>query len=143
MNAETIKRLKAWFYLHVAPEDWSKFGSSAATVLRTFDDDPDQENALLRFVAVVTLLEVQKLDHTSAEEAALGLQIIKQRKLELQELGLTRPKISVFRMRRDELPVRPGQIPRSDANLVGSGDRRPRVSARQGKITKIFRVGII
>ena len=25
---------------------------------------------------------------------------------------LTRPKISVFRMRRDELPVRPGQIPR-------------------------------
>ena len=49
MDAETIKRLKAWFYLRLPPEHWTRFGENAEAVLRTFDDDPDQENALLEF----------------------------------------------------------------------------------------------
>ena len=39
--------------------------------------------------------------HSAPEKALEGKHVIQ-----------TRPKISVFRMRRDELPVRPGQIPR-------------------------------
>jgi hypothetical protein len=62
MDAEIIKRLKAWFYLRLPAEAWTEFGSSALQVLRTFDQDPDQENALLRFATAVILLEAQKLD---------------------------------------------------------------------------------
>ena len=61
MDAETIRRLKAWFYLRLAKEDWTQFGSSAASVLKTFDYDLDQESALLRFAEVVILLELQRL----------------------------------------------------------------------------------
>jgi hypothetical protein len=85
MDAETIKRLKAWFYLRLAPEDWSEFGSSAEAVLQTFDNDPDQENALLRFAEVVILLEIQKL-----KDPRLINSVAKQRYLELKQLGLTR-----------------------------------------------------
>jgi hypothetical protein len=88
IDAETIKRLKAWFYLRLAPEDWSKFGSSASQVLQTFDDDPDQANALLRFVEVVVLLEIRKL-----RDPRLVWQIIKQRLRELRQLGLTKEQL--------------------------------------------------
>jgi hypothetical protein len=88
MDAEIIKRLKAWFYLRLAPEDWSKFGSSASQVLQTFDNDPDQENAFLRFAEVVVLLEIQKL-----KNPLLVLQVAKQRALELKRLGLTREQL--------------------------------------------------
>ena len=88
MDAEIIKRLKAWFYLRLAPEDWTEFGSSASQVLQTFDDDPDQENALLRFAEVVVLLEMQKL-----KNPLLALRVAKQRALELKRLGLTREQL--------------------------------------------------
>jgi hypothetical protein len=91
MDAELVKRLKAWFYLRLAPEDWSKFGVSATSVLQTFDNDPDQEDALLRFAEVVILLEMQKQKNPFF--------VAKQRQLELQQLGLTREqrrKVSGF-----------------------------------------------
>ena len=91
MDAELVKRLKAWFYLRLAPEDWSKFGVNAASVLQIFDNDPDQEDALLRFAEVVILLEMQKQKNPFF--------VAKQRQLELQQLGLTREqrrKVSGF-----------------------------------------------
>ena len=89
MDAETIKRLKAWFYLRLAPEDWTEFGSSAASVPQTFDHDPDQEDALLRFAEVVILLGMQK-QKTPQRAFALA----KKRHLELKQLGLTRAQAS-------------------------------------------------
>ena len=94
MDAKLVKRLKAWFYLRLAPEDWTQFGSSAAAVLQTFDHDPDQEDALLRFAEVVVLLEMQKQKNPSH-----AFFVAKQRQLELQQLGLTREqrrKVSGF-----------------------------------------------
>jgi hypothetical protein len=94
MDAEVIKRLKAWFYLRLAPEDWSKFGASASQVLQDFDCDPDQEDALLRFAEVVVLLEMQK-----QKNLRHAFFVAKQRQLELQQLGLTieqRRKVSGF-----------------------------------------------
>ena len=94
MDAELVKRLKAWFYLRLAPEDWSKFGVSATSVLQTFDNDPDQEDALLRFAEVVVLLEMQK-----QKNLRHAFFVAKQRQLELKQLGLTREqrrKVSGF-----------------------------------------------
>ena len=88
MDAETIKRLKAWFYLRLAPEDWSEFGANASQVLQTFDNDPDQENALLRFAEVVVLLEIQRI-----KNPRLAFSVAKQRQLELRRLGLTREQL--------------------------------------------------
>jgi hypothetical protein len=69
----------------LAPEDWSEFGSSAAAVLQTFDHDPDQEDALLRFAEVVVLLEIQRI-----KNPRLAFSVAKQRVLELKRLGLTK-----------------------------------------------------
>jgi hypothetical protein len=88
MDAEVINRLKAWFYLRLAPEDWSKFGASASQVLQDFDCDPDQENALLRFADVVVLLEIRKL-----KDPRLVRQVSKRRAQELLALGLTREQL--------------------------------------------------
>jgi hypothetical protein len=89
MDAETIKRLKAWFYLRLATEDWTQFGANAEQVLQTFDHDPDQEDALLRFAEVVILLEIQK-QKTPRQAFALA----KKRHLELKQLGLTKAQAS-------------------------------------------------
>ena len=88
MDAETIKRLKAWFYLRLAPEDWSEFGANASQVLQTFDNDPDQENALLRFAEVVVLLEMQRLKNPSH-----AFSVAKHRQLELRRLGLSKEQL--------------------------------------------------
>jgi hypothetical protein len=88
MDAEIIKRLKAWFYLRLAPEDWTEFGSSAPQVLHDFDRDPNREDALLRFAEVVVLLEIQKL-----KNPRLAFSVAKQRALELKRLGLTREQL--------------------------------------------------
>jgi hypothetical protein len=92
MDAELIKRLKGWFYLRLPAEDWTQFGSSAPEVLRTFDDDPDQENALLSFAVVVIALESQQLtenwslnDHVTK---SLVTKIMEQRMGELARLGI-------------------------------------------------------
>ena len=53
--------------------------------------------------------------------------------LRILEQLLSSPKISEFRMRRDELPVRPGKFLENGANPVGSGDRRPRFAFRRPK----------
>jgi hypothetical protein len=82
MDADLIKRLKGWFYLRLSAEDWIQFGEDAPQVLRTFDDDPDQENALLRFALAVIALESQKL------RPDLGRQIMVQRMRELARLGV-------------------------------------------------------
>ena len=89
MDAELVKRLKAWLYLRIASEDWSQFGASAEAVLQTFDDDPNQEDALLRFVPAVIWLETRKL-----KDLRLVQQIMKQRKQELLALGLTREQLA-------------------------------------------------
>ena len=46
---------------------------------------------------------------------------------------IPRPKISVFRMRRDELAFGQGKFLENGANLADSGDRRPKVSANRTK----------
>jgi hypothetical protein len=84
MDADIIKRLKAWFYLRLPAEDWIQFGTSAEQVLRTFDDDPDQEYALLEFAHTVIMVEAQKLDH----DQKLSLQIAAKRLDELKRLGI-------------------------------------------------------
>lgn len=84
MDADIIKRLKGWFYLRLPAEDWTKFGSSAQQVLQTFDDDPDQDNALLRFAIVVILIEAQKLNDP---------QIMDRRLRELTRLGIDRQQL--------------------------------------------------
>jgi hypothetical protein len=48
MDTETTKRLKGWFYLRLTPDDWTIFGESAESVLRTFDYDRDPD-AILHF----------------------------------------------------------------------------------------------
>jgi hypothetical protein len=88
MDAEIINRLRSWFYLRLAPEDWSKFGSSASQVLQTFDNDPDQEDALLRFAEVVVLLEIQRL-----KNPLRVVKLARKRALELKRLGLTREQL--------------------------------------------------
>jgi hypothetical protein len=85
MDAELVKRLKGWFYLRLPAEDWTKFGSSAQQVLQTFDDDPDQETALLRFAIGVILIEAQKLNDP---------QIMEQRMRELTRLGIDREQLA-------------------------------------------------
>jgi hypothetical protein len=88
MDLETIKRLKAWFFLRLAPEDWSQFGSSAASVLQTFDCDPDQEQALLRFAEAVICLEMQRLP-----EPRMQAVVAQRRTRELLSLGITREQL--------------------------------------------------
>jgi hypothetical protein len=82
MDADTIKRLKGWFYLRLSAEDWTQFGKDAPQVLGTFDDDPDQENALLRFAITVILVEAQKLTGLN------HFRIMNQRLRELIGLGI-------------------------------------------------------
>src|SRR6516164_632653 len=89
MDAELVKRLKGWLFLRLEPEDWREFGSSAASVLGSFDNDPDQENALLRFVEVVILLEMQR-----QKNPRLAFSVAKQRHLELKRLGLTKEQVA-------------------------------------------------
>jgi hypothetical protein len=79
MDPDLVKRLKGWFYLRLPAEDWTEFGKSASQVLRTFDDDPDQENALLRFATVVILIEAQKQNDP---------QLMRLRLDELRQLGI-------------------------------------------------------
>jgi hypothetical protein len=88
MDAELVKRLKAWFYLRLAPEDWTQFGSSAAFVLQTFDADPDQEKALLQFTEVVVRLELQRLKNPSR-----AFSLVRKRWLELKRIGLSREQL--------------------------------------------------
>jgi hypothetical protein len=82
-----IKRLKGWFYLRLSAEDWTQFGKDAPQVLGTFDDDPDQENALLRFAITVIALESQKLD------AVDGPALVDRRLRELTRLGIERQQL--------------------------------------------------
>jgi hypothetical protein len=83
MDTETTKRLKAWFYLRLPPEHWTRFGENAEAVLRTFDDDPDQENALLEFANVIVLSESQH-----------DLRIVHKWLRELEELGIDRQQFA-------------------------------------------------
>jgi hypothetical protein len=91
MDAELIKRLKGWFYLRLSAEDWTKFGSSASEVLQTFDNDPDQENALYRFAHTVILVELQTKFPSPPRGPGIGDQAVKlmgQRMGELAQLGI-------------------------------------------------------
>jgi hypothetical protein len=78
MDTETIKRLKGWLYLRLAPADWSEFGDSASSVLRTFDNDPDPD-AILRFASCVIFVEALKLKSP---------RMFKKRLDELMKLGV-------------------------------------------------------
>jgi hypothetical protein len=78
MDTETIKRLKGWLYLRLPPEDWSMFGDSASSVLRTFDNDSNPD-AILRFATGVIFLEAQRLNSPG---------MFKKRQDELIELGV-------------------------------------------------------
>jgi hypothetical protein len=79
MDTEIIKRLKGWFYLRLTPEDWTIFGESAESVLRTFDHDRDPKTALLRFAWAVIMLEAQRLNSPG---------MIVRRSRELVKLGV-------------------------------------------------------
>jgi hypothetical protein len=93
MDAELIKRLKGWFFLHLPPEDWTKFGSSAQAVLRTFDDDPDQEYAFYSFAHIVITLETQKLFGDDPQLMEQRLEMAGQRLDELERMGIDRQKL--------------------------------------------------